>query len=374
VELNKVLSKVRGLVALAEHEGTPPAEAALAREQADALMLKYAIDEITADQAKPIGERSKPVMIKIDIGTGSDIVGYVAGMASNVARHTRCKVRHYTGHKRDEQGHTVWESTVYGFESDVRYFEVLYTTLRLHMLGALQPKIQTKKSLEFNAYQLHEAGYNWLEIAGLYGWKKRTYGIHKEHERGQIPDDMYEKWQASKAEIWYSEKEDEYRTNWQLGSKVKRAYHNEVKARGEQPTRISAGGTKTFRQSAAQGYLNRIASRLYEAARTRKAGTEVMLTGRLEDLEDFYRESNSNLYTRCPACGKLSDNPYTCDRCGAKIADEPKTKPTSGRRRSVWHNAPFNEQAYNRGVSHANNADISGGARGTGSGRKTEIN
>jgi hypothetical protein len=307
VELNKVLSKVRGLVALAEHEGTPPAEAALAREQADALMLKYAIDEITADQAKPIGERSKPTVIKIDIGTGSDIVGYVAGMASNVARHTRCKVRH------------------------------------------------------------------WLEIAGLYGWKKRTHGIHKEHERGQIPDDMYEKWQASKAEIWYSEKEDEYRTNWQLGSKVKRAYHNEVKARGEQPTRISAGGTKTFRQSAAQGYLNRIKSRLSGAARTRKAGTEVMLTGRLEDLEDFYRESNANLYTRCPACGKLSDNPYTCDRCGAKIADEPKTKPNNGRRRSVWHDTPFNEQAYYRGVSHANNADISGGARGTGAAKKSAI-
>ena len=53
MELNAVLGKVRALIARAEHPATPAAEAATARKMADRLMLKYAIDEATAEAARP---------------------------------------------------------------------------------------------------------------------------------------------------------------------------------------------------------------------------------------------------------------------------------------------------------------------------------
>ena len=75
MEFDKVLARVRKLVAMAEAEIAPGAtaeerQAALveqqrARSMADALMLEYEIAEITADQARPASERQKPGILEI---------------------------------------------------------------------------------------------------------------------------------------------------------------------------------------------------------------------------------------------------------------------------------------------------------------------
>lgn len=375
MDYTKVLQKVQKLIALAEHEGTPPEEAKRAREQADAMMLKYAIDEITAEAAMPVGERQKPIMVDMNIGVNSDIIQYVAGILTQIASHTRCKVRHYTKSARNEHGQLEYMSTVYGYESDVKYCEVLYTTVRLHMLGLLLPKPDPAKSEDENAYALHYAGFNWLEIAGIYGWRKQTYSgrIQREHERGHISDDLYDKYEAGKAEVWYNERSDSYQSNWQLGSSYKRACHRQAKKLGEKVQRIPAGGSKGYRQDAANGYFNMIGMRLSEIRRSRKAGAEVALAGRVRDLEKFFREQNPAGYTRCQACGELSANPYVCDVCGAKIADPPKAKPAGRYRYSVTRTRDTNMTAYRMGSDHARTADLTGGARGTGSAKKGEI-
>src|SRR5580765_8452412 len=89
-KLVKVLERVRKLVALAEHDGTPEAEAQLARTQADVLMLKYAIDEALVAEARPAGFAAKPIYIEVVIGAGP-LYGYLGWLAQRVAKHTRCK-------------------------------------------------------------------------------------------------------------------------------------------------------------------------------------------------------------------------------------------------------------------------------------------
>jgi Protein of unknown function (DUF2786) len=371
MELNSVLTKVRGLIAVAEHPNTGEAEARTAREAADRLMLKYAVDEAMAEASRPADyAKAAPDTLTIDLCDWSDdITGYIAAMARRVAQHCRCLLRNYSG-----SSDGVYRSTAYGFTSDLRYFEFMYTTIRLHMLGALSPSIDPAASLEDNAYNLHEAGFNWLQIAEMYGWKKVRYSerIRREFERGQIDEDLFERYEAGKVELWYNEAQDEYQANTKVGSHFKRAYYRAVEARGEKPTKIAASGSKTYRLSAAQGYLNRISQRLYESERGRNAGEAgaVVLANRAQDLEDYFREANARDYTRCPACGRLSADPFDCDRCGFHIKDAPKVKPTKGRS-YVYKETPFNDAAYRRGVAHANTADFNGTARAGSAAKKS---
>lgn len=388
MELNKALSMVRGLVSRAEHPETPPAEAQACRERADAMMLKYAIDEAMAEQAKPVIDRGKPTSALFPTARAGDdgnLLGYVEWLLETVARHTRCLVRGYVEYDR-EQG--CYLSRVYGWESDVRYFEILYTTLRLHMLGVLRPKPDASVSLEENAYRLHDVGYNWLEIAALYGWRKRTkpWDVREAREAGKLDPKAYAQWESDKAEFWYNQGEDKWLTNWQVGGIFKRAYYSACKKRGEEPKRIPAGGSETYRRSALQGYVGRIGIRLRETQKARAAGSgELVLASRAQDLEDYYRECSPKHYHRCPACKKLSVSKYDCDRCGFHMEDVPerpeceKCKAAkSGHCRAhrphaaSYRQQSFSQDAYSAGVRHANTADLSSGDK-MGSGSRKQI-
>lgn len=381
MELSTVLKQVRSLVNLAEHENTPPAEAQLAREKADALMLKYAIDQAQLEAAKPIADRGKPEFAEFPTASDMDIAAKVGWMMGVVAQHTRCKIRAYT---RYDQEQRCWMSTVYGYESDLRYFEILYTTLRLHMLGVLRPRPQADLSDDENAYRLHSAGYNWLEIAEMYGWRKvPPSAVTDLRYDGKVSDELYDRFLDGKAEVWHNRNTDEYKTNWQIGSYWKRACQRAAAKRGETHTRISAGGSSTYRTSAADGYVSRIHRRLRDTQAARAGAGELVLANRERDLEDFVRETNPSAYTRCPECQKLSANPYECDRCGHHIADPPPTarecerckKARSGYCRAhspgPFAPRPFSSEGYSAGVAHANTADIS--PNRFGSGRKQEL-
>jgi hypothetical protein len=352
MELSKVLSKVHSLITLAEHPNTGEDEARAAREMADALMLKYAIEEATLDATRPVTEQMKPDTLDFAVGAGADIDGWLATLASYVAAHCRCKVRNYVAHRDG-----VWQSRAYGYQSDLRYFEMLWTTLRLHMTGVLRPAVDPALSLEDNCYALHEVGFNWLEIAGMYGWRKASNSMLRAYHESYPEADV---WDVKVP--FYKLDTDEIKPATQVGSHFKRAYYRAVEARGEQPTKIQGSASKTFRNSASQGYVSRIVRRLHEVEDRRGAGTSLAL--RADALEDFYRESNASWYTRCPHCNKLSDNMYDCDRCGAHIADAPEAK-EDRRRGRAYKPQPFSDTAYRRGVAHANTADLGGPKAGS---------
>jgi Protein of unknown function (DUF2786) len=371
MELNQVLTKVRALIARAEHPETPPAEADTARRMADGLMLKYAVDQAMVRDATPADQRAKPDSIEVELAPFSnDVIGYLAAMLGDVARHCRCIPRNYSRYNSETR---TYMSRVYGFEHDLKFFEVLYTTLRLHMLGAIVPQINPRESLDANCYRLHNAGFNWLEIAQLYGWRKITFGIWQLHEDGNISDDLYEKYQDNRAEVWHNKETGEYKTNWQLGGMIKRPYDRERKRLGAAPLKISASGSKNYRKSAAQGYIDQLYRRLREVERERGTGTELVLAGSAMDLEQFFRQDNPTGYSKCPRCEKMSSNPYECEFCGQFIKDPPGECPRckaakSGHCRdhppgSAYRGMAVDQRAYRAGVQHANTADLRPGSK-----------
>jgi hypothetical protein len=322
--LDSVLSKIRGLVAKAEHESTPPEEADACRRMADALMLKYTINEIEAESALPAAERSKPVIRVVNIGPDSDVTGYITWFMQELARHCRCKFRPYTSYTGDG-----WNAKVYGFEPDVQYFELMLTTIRLHMLGMLLPKLDRSDTLEENAYRLHNSGYNWLQIAEKYGWKKYQARYWGEYDGTTPPTDM-------KVPYWH--KEHGWQPATQVGSRIKRAYQRAAKEHGDTVQIIAANGTTTYRKSAANGYVTMIVRRLRETQKSRQAGTELILRNRIDDLDLLFREDNPDLFE--------------------EKKEEPETNAKKPRKKVVYRPNKVNMDAYHRGSTHAQSADL----------------
>lgn len=374
-DLSAILRRVRNLLVKAEHEGTPAAEAETARRMADAMMLKYAVDQAMLDASRPEQERGKPGILVVETAGNDDenTVGYVDWMAEILAQHCRCKLKSYYNWDRENR---TWTAKVYGFDGDLRYFEVLYTTARLHMLEAVRPRYQANLTLEENAYRLHNAGFNWLEISTQMGWKKvDVYYVGTEALR-RIGDMKVP---------YYHSGTDVYEPATQVGSRVKRAYHRAVAAKGEKPTVISANGAKTYRRSAMSGYINMLRRRVWalEADRDKpgKEG-EVVLASQALRLEDFYREDNAGAYSKCPRCQKLSSNPYECEFCGQFIKERPRPCPkceaaSSGHCRdhpkgsSNYRSSTIDSRAYQRGSDHAKTLDLTG--RRSTQNRKPEI-
>lgn len=334
--LDKVLHQVRLLVARAEHpiaDGATPEERAAeliqqetARKMADKLMLDYAIQEAQLADAAPAENRTKPSIVEVAMTTEASLIGYVARLARDVAQHTRCQVRTYTRHDPQEG----WMVKVYGFEPDVRYFNILYTTLRLHMVGALSPRPDPAQSLEDNAYRLHNIGLNWLAIAEAYGWRK------------------YGKDPVSGKPTYIHRQTQEIKTNTDLGAIYGHAYMRAIKARGEERVRVPAGGQRSFRRSAADGYSERIAERLRDLRNGREPGADLVLKSRMDDVDALYREDNPDLFvkrepfvfTSCPKCARAKSG---------YCRDHPK---------GSYRPAPYSQAGYEAGVRQANTASL----------------
>ena len=321
--LDRTLERVRKLIALAEHPETPPSEAMLAQRQADALMLKFSIDAAKINAARPAADKNKPKILTVQLGPQSDVLGYIAQVCMDIAEHCSCKTRLYSSWADGS-----WLAKVYGFEGEVRYFELLYTTVRLNMISALLPKLETHKSLEDNAYRLHSAGYNWLQIAEMYGWKKYSHTRASSTYGGTYPPaDL-------KVPYWHAE--HGWQSATQVGSRIKRACEREAKRRGEAVQKIAANGSDTYRRSAAAGYTARLRQRLASIARQRSASDAVILRSQVDDLDALFREDNPDLFT---------------------VRDEEPSSDTPTRTRKLRYR-PVNLDAYDHGVRTANTADL----------------
>jgi hypothetical protein len=322
MSLDKVLKLVRQLTLKAEHPVAPGAtpeerasalrEQEAARSKADALMLQYAIKEAMLDQARPAAQRMTPVKIEVATASDYDLATYVGKLARDLAKHCRCLIRDYVRWDREERA---WMSVVYGWESDVRYFEILYTTLRLHMVGAIKPKIDPALSLDENAYVLRNAGFQWTEIAQMYCRGGDT-----------SPD-----WQKTY-------------------DGIKRAYVREIKRRGEPFVKIPAKAGQTFRRSAAQGYAYRIAQRLRDLREQQGTGEALVLASRADDLSAFFKADNPDLFPeRDP-----NAMPWRCEKCEKAKSGHCREHP----RGAAYRRPAFSDSGYQAGVRHANAASL----------------
>ena len=307
MELDSVLSKVHKLIQRAEHEDTPPEEAKTAQEMADALMLKYKLDEALLDANRPAEFRTKPDKTEVPLVGDPMLQGYMQLLCDSVAQHCDCKVRHYSSYSDG-----TWNSKIYGFPSDLRYFKILYMELRLHMVGALRPGIDPNKSVAENAYNLHNAGLNWFDMAKLEGWVE-VHSLPGEHKF------MYRNSHTGERQKWAD-----------CIGKFKSGYKKEVERRGEQPLRIPPTGSKVFRENAANGYTLRINQRL-RAIREKRANIGNALALRVNELDELFREENEDLFKSVKTDNK-------------------------SRRRVKYVSRPFSEAGYQAGVRQANSA------------------
>lgn len=391
--LDQALTKVRKLTARAEqienmdpadlerNYPTPEAREALKREaeacrlRADAMMLDYAITQAQISEAAPAEEKMVPAYAEFAAAANGPLLGHADDLMRIVAGHCRCMVRSYTRFDR-EQG--VWMAKVYGYKHDLAYFEILWTTLRLHMIGAFRPVIDPSTSLGENCYRLHNAGFNLLEIVKMYGWVEASvYDSHIVSWAETHPE--FDLWADRKKWCYYKET-GEVKDLHHLKVFYSRAYRNECKRRGEDYKPSAAGGSESYREDAAAGYVSVIRQRIRQIEGGRTAvGTALVLSA--EALLDYYREQNPGSFTRCPHCAKLSSSAYTCDRCKEEIAPVPRMQECercktakSGYCRDhkpmKVHYRNLNEAGYSAGAAHARTADLTGNKVG---GTKREI-
>lgn len=306
---DKMLERVRSLIEKAEHPSTPPPEAALAREMADSLMFKYAIDRASLSASRPKADRPKPSAITIRLcDYGNPLETQFSMLSVAVAEHTRCLTVLLPG-----WGNSPTRVRVFGFDSDLEFFQIMFTTLLLHMSGIFFPRPQGDISLEENLLRLRTLGLNWLQMAEVYGWKKTGRKIDGD-------------------KIEYINANGERRTNWQLGSFYKRTTHRAARNAGIKLEVIQAGTSRkhagdNWRRSAATGYVVEISVRLEAARGKREVGADLVLASEHDAIKN------------------LKDQEF------------PHTVPVEG------EEYKFSGDAYLKGLEHARTADISGAVR-----------
>lgn len=316
--MSDLLERVRSLILLSEHPETPAHEADSARKMADSLMFKYSLDEAMLNEAKPASERTAPCRLNINIASSGDpLNAYFSTLGSAIGEHTRCRVIWLRGSAEYRQTDRL---AVYGYKADTEYFNLLYTTIFLHMSGIFFPKPDPQKTFDENLIELRKLGMNWLQMAEVYGWRKI---VPPEWYFGMEPDKEY----------WRHNLSGELKTNFQIGGQFKRATHKAYASAGLKLEVISSVASRRaegtgYRSSVASGYVGRVTERLRAARGERDdVGSEVVLMSAARAIDDMINADFPNLET-------------------IKNKDD-----------------DFNPEAYMRGIRFGNEADLNTSSR-----------
>lgn len=244
-----ILSKVQGLIARAEHPGTPAAEAAACMEKAQQLMLKYRIAQEEALAADPTS--AEPVVRTFVVCDDTKMQRYYTTMAYNAAAHAGIRI------KQDwiRNGTEGWQvhATAVGYDGDVSLFEWVYTAARFAFADNLEPRNDPARSEVENVYRMRKAGITRRDTAIRMGWGD-THAAH---------------------------------------AKVARMYKAESERRGEQAALDGRGiSAAKYRTSYAEEFIWEFARRLRQARDAADAtGGSLVLHGRKERVDEaFYAQ------------------------------------------------------------------------------------
>jgi hypothetical protein len=245
--LQNKLRQVQALLDRAEHPNTPPAEAEESRRKAETLMRKYQIEEEAARQGRIAEglESIKPIIDEFPIcAYNSQYRDHYISLMYNIVAHVGNIEMAYKYVSGEQMGFMV------GFESDVRYAQTLYTSLRLHFAQTLEPTYDPSVSYEENVYRMRTAGIERHRIAQMIWPDGRPKGTPE----------------------------------------VSDLYKRACSARGEDPKVVGRStNVKTYRKSFADSYVGRIDMRLWEM-RQSEPGAELQLRGRKQAVEDLFYE------------------------------------------------------------------------------------
>jgi len=239
------------------------------------------------NEKMPSKDRDKPGRLNIDIGPAGDpINGYFSTLGNAVGEHTRCRVIWLRRAEPDTRQYVAeygWKDSlaVYGFEGDLEYFNILYTTIFLHMSKIFFPSPDPNRTLDENLIDLRRLGLNWLQMAEVYGWHKV---VEPEFHFGMEPGKEY----------WYHTQNRQLATNYQVGGQFKRWTHKAFAKAGIALEIISSVDSRRaeregYRASVASGYVGRVTERLRAARGEREntVGAELVLLSAAKAIEDM---------------------------------------------------------------------------------------
>jgi len=327
-QLDKLIKRVQHLIAKADStQDQFPEEAASFREKAEALMFQYRIEESMLAAAAPVGTGLMPVWAVWNIcPLVNEFRDQYQQMASSIVQHVGAQAV-YTMANVDD---VTWRvMRVVGYESDLRYGEMLYTSARLAFGEHLEPSYNSNESDQANAYRMRHAGMEGWRIAYVL-WGKKLELINTPAGVGRN------------------------------AGKARRLYKAEAIARGEDPEMLMGQGmnVKTWRSSYADGFVQEIYMRLLRMRYDKGEESQTLiLAGRSEAVrEAFYTEYPQ--FRPQPRAGSLTTGRDSCPRCArAKSGycrDHAYLKPSYAQ----GGEKKINHRAFNRGSDAATTVDL----------------
>ena len=225
----KIMERVRALLAIAEHPNTPPEEADTALTQANKLILRHAIDEALLRAAQTEGERRAPLHKQFPMAEGrTEFMPMLRTILNEMALANRCQAVFLGG--------MVVE--IFGMDEDVRWVEMLYTSVYFQFLSKLNPKWDESLPFEQNVYNFKVAGYAWIKIDEA----AVAHGHPTAVTRGY--KDIWGKWH-----------------NLVISSRMLNSYKKWAKKIGD-TNAVSTNTHTKFRRAFAEGFQYRLADRL----------------------------------------------------------------------------------------------------------------
>lgn len=193
INLDRMLVKIRALLAQADDPAATEAESRVFRAKAEELMDKYRIEEEhLAEQGGVVSDTYRPVSRQVPLcPQSSPYVDTYVALASYVASHVGA--RGVWSYKFDDDGVLTAYMEMVGFESDLRFAEVIYQSARLVFADRMEPQYDPSLSDEDNVYRMRSAGIERPRIGELMGWgpkaAQKVTTVYKRacRQRGEDP-------------------------------------------------------------------------------------------------------------------------------------------------------------------------------------------
>jgi hypothetical protein len=326
-DLDKTLHTVQSLIAKADSTDSPH-EADALRAKAEAMMLKYRIDEsMLAQSSTGSASNNAPVWRTIRVCMlGNEFHKEYRTLMGYCLRHVDCRSVWRSGYVRDEDGRAWYEAEAVGYDTDLRYAEMLFTSFALAFAGKMEPKVNPSLTDEENAYTMRSAGM--------------------------------EGWRISEA-LWG-------RTDKAARSKARKLFAKAAAAKGEDASALLGQGNsvKVFRASYGEGFVREAYSRLW---RMRMSGGDtgaLVLKDRREAIDEAFYAKYPNLRPNPNAGQGLQlGGRDICEKCRKAVSgycrDHAYLRPS----RAQYKERAINMAGYERGQMAASTVSLGASGR-----------
>lgn len=216
------IRKVEGLLNRANHPEANDQEREACLAAADRIMKKHRLDRAMLFQSGKAPDR-EIIVKEYDAILAEKYATNLGYMRDAVFRH--CGVMFRPGWRR---------GTAVGYEEDVFFAEMLWSSVYMDFTTKMFPKWETHRSFDLNVYNLKTAGYSWPDVRDM----------ALKHEPSDQTGPL---------------------TFKNAGSKLRTAFKRECERRGEE-VRRQPQRPEAWRNGFAQGYESTLRSRLYVMA------------------------------------------------------------------------------------------------------------